>query len=277
MTKLFRTPQGWIVEHEGSYRDLPDFTWSALFEGLDGFQSRVLALPLRGAPVPDLFETALGAPIEDQEVWAAGVTYLRSKTARVEESSRVGGGSVYDRVYEAERPELFLKSTGWRVVGHRGRIRARRDASWTVPEPELALVVDPSGRIIGYTIGNDVSSRDIEGENPLYLPQAKFYDGACALGPAILLADGPLPASTEIGLRITRDGGVVFSGATTLAQMKRSPEELVGYLYRETSFPRGSVLLTGTGIVPDDDFTLQANDEVAITIEPIGTLVNVVA
>jgi 2-dehydro-3-deoxy-D-arabinonate dehydratase len=215
-------------------------------------------------------------PIGTQEVWAAGVTYFRSRTARMEESKDAGGGTFYDRVYEAERPELFFKAAAWRVRGPRAGIRIRRDAKWNVPEPELALCVNARGEIVGYTIGNDVSSRDIEGENPLYLPQAKVYDGSCALGPGLYVTNAPLPPETTIAIRITRGRDVAFEGETTLAQMRRKPEELVEFLYRETSFPAGCILLTGTGIIPPDEFTLQSADLVEITIEPIGTLSNVV-
>src|SRR5688500_11134120 len=219
------------------------------------------------------------APITDQEVWAAGVTYLRSKVARMEESKQSGGGSFYDKVYEADRPEIFFKATPHRVVGPGQPVRLRGDSKWNVPEPELALLVNPRGKIVGYTIGNDMSSRDIEGENPLYLPQAKVYDGCCALGPCILIADptDPLPRDAAIELEIRRDGAVAFAGKTSLAQMKRKFEELVSWLFRDNSFPSGVYLLTGTGVVPPDTFTLQSGDEVAITIGPIGTLRNVVA
>ena len=209
-------------------------------------------------------------------MWAAGVTYFRSRTARMEESKDAGGGTFYDRVYEAPRPELFFKSAAWRVRGPRAGIRIRRDAKWNVPEPELALCVNARGEIVGYTIGNDVSSRDIEGENPLYLPQAKVYDGSCALGPGLYVTKDALPAETAIDIRITRGHDVAFQGSTTLSQMRRKPEELVEYLYRETSFPTGCILLTGTGIIPPDEFTLASGDLVAISIEPIGTLSNVV-
>jgi len=216
------------------------------------------------------------APIDAQEVWAAGVTYYRSRTARMAESEVAGGGSFYDRVYTAERPELFFKALAHRVAGPGEHVRIRRDSRWNVPEPELALVISPEGKITGYTIGNDMSSRDIEGENPLYLPQAKVYDRSCALGPAVFVSSDPLPSTTAIGLEIRRAGQAVFSGDTTLAEMKRRPEDLVRYLYRETSFPNGCILLTGTGIIPPESFTLQAGDEVAITIEPMGTLRNTV-
>jgi 2-dehydro-3-deoxy-D-arabinonate dehydratase len=217
------------------------------------------------------------APVGTQEVWAAGVTYFRSRTARMEESKDAGGGTFYDRVYEAARPELFFKATAWRVRGPHAPIRIRRDAKWSVPEPELALCVNARGEIVGYTIGNDVSSRDIEGENPLYLPQAKTYDGSCALGPAIYVTKEALSPDTTIAIRITRGSDAVFDGSTTLSQMRRTPEELVEFLYRETSFPQGCILLTGTGIIPPDDFTLTSGDLVEISIEPIGTLTNTVA
>jgi 2-dehydro-3-deoxy-D-arabinonate dehydratase len=218
--------------------------------------------------------STLRPPIGSQEVWAAGVTYLRSREARREESKSAGGGDFYDRVYDALRPELFFKSAPGRIVGPGGNVRIRRDSKWNVPEPELTLVINPRGTIIGYTIGNDMSSRDIEGENPLYLPQAKMYDGSCAIGPCVLVGVEPLARSTEIRIDILRAGGTAFSGTTSLAKMKREPGELVEYLYRETSFPSGCYLLTGTGIVPPDHFTLNRGDEIRITIEPIGTLSN---
>ena len=223
----------------------------------------------------DLPRTLL-APIEAQEVWAAGVTYYRSRSARMAESQEAGGGSFYDRVYQAERPELFMKATPHRVVGPEAAVRIRRDSKWNVPEPELTLLVSPGGKILGYTIGNDMSSRDIEGENPLYLPQAKIYDGSCALGPAILVTQEALAPSTGIHVKIERAGAGVFSGSTTLAEMKRRPEELVEYLYRESSFPNGCFLMTGTGIVPPDTFTLLPGDRVEIAIDGIGVLRNTV-
>jgi len=194
----------------------------------------------------------------------------------MEESKGAGGGDFYDRVYHATRPELFFKSMPHRVVGPAGKVAIRDDASWSVPEPELALFVTPKGKIAGYTIGNDMSSRDIEGENPLYLPQAKVYDRSCALGPCLLIAEEPLPDATEIAIEIRRGGAEVFSGSTTLKEMKRRPQELVEYLYRNNSFPRGCFLLTGTGIVPPDSFTLKPGDEIRITIPPIGMLSNLV-
>ena len=222
------------------------------------------------------FRDQILAPLVSQEVWAAGVTYYRSRTARIEESQDAGGGDFYDRVYTAERPELFFKATPHRVAGSGAKVRFRRDSEWNVPEPELALIVTRDAKIVGYTIGNDMSSRDIEGANPLYLPQAKVYDKSCALGPCVYVSETMLPATTGIQLSITRDGKSVFDGETVLAQLKRTPESLVEFLFRDNSFPFGCVLLTGTGIVPPDDFTLQHGDEISINIEPIGTLVNVV-
>lgn len=220
---------------------------------------------------------ALLPPVGSQEVWAAGVTYFRSRSARIEESKDAGGGTFYDRVYAAERPELFFKATARRVVAPGGAVRIRSDAKWSVPEPELTLVIHANGEIVGYTIGNDMSSRDIEGENPLYLPQAKVYDGSCALGPCVLLLAEPLPKTTPIRMTITRGAGTEFEGETTLAELKRDPTELVRYLYRDNTFPVGALLMTGTGIVPGDAFTLHSGDVVEITIEGIGTLRNTVA
>jgi len=214
------------------------------------------------------------APIGSQEVWAAGVTYLRSRDARMEESK--DGGSVYDRVYAAERPEIFFKATPHRVVGTGADVRIRQDSKWNVPEPEVALAINSAGRIFGYTIGNDMSSRDIEGENPLYLPQAKVYSGCCALGPGVVVRE-PLPVETAIELRIRRGGAEVFSGATSLTQMKRTFPELAGWLWRDNAFPAGCYLLTGTGLVPGGDFTLAHGDEIAISVAGLGTLRNVVA
>lgn len=270
--RLFLSGSGTVVEKDGAYRAL-SIPWDHLMHADE--PARELDQLARAAPVLNgLDVSTLRAPIGNQEVWAAGVTYLRSREARREESKSAGGGDFYDRVYDAPRPELFFKSTPSRVIGPGGAVRIRRDSKWNVPEPELTLVINPRGKIIGYTIGNDMSSRDIEGENPLYLPQAKTYDGSCAIGPCLLLREEPLPASTEIRIEILRGGTAAFSGSTSLAKMKRDPRELVEYLYRETSFPDGAYLLTGTGIVPPDRFTLDRGDEVRITIEPIGTLVN---
>jgi 2-dehydro-3-deoxy-D-arabinonate dehydratase len=194
----------------------------------------------------------------------------------MEESKDAGGGSFYDRVYAAERPELFFKATGRRVVGTGSAVCIRSDAKWSVPEPELTLLINPAGTIVGYTIGNDMSSRDIEGENPLYLPQAKIYDGSCAIGPCIFLATEPLSRATAIRIEIMREGKSVFSGSTTLAELKREPRELAKFLFRDNSFPQGAFLLTGTGIVPGDDFTLAHGDTIRIEIDGIGALENFV-
>ncbi len=223
-------------------------------------------------PIP-LSDVTVLAPIDQQEVWAAGVTYKRSQIARMEESET--SASNYDKVYTAARPELFFKATPHRVAGPGQPLRVRVDSSWSVPEPEFTLVTNPSGRIIGYSIGNDMSARDIEGENPLYLPQAKFYSQCAGLGPCVLLAESPLdPEAIDIKLEIRRAGQVVFTGATKLSQMKRTPEELVGWLFKENDLPNGAFLMTGTGIVPEDNFTLENGDQVAISITGIGTLVN---
>ena len=271
--KLYRTARGAVVEVDGVYHALP-LDWDALINHRDlpGY----LRLATRRASGERQLNDRPLAPIGTQEVWAAGVTYTRSRAARVEESKDTGGGTFYDRVYEAARPELFFKAAAWRVRGSGDPVRVRRDATWTVPEPEIALCINALGAIVGYSIANDVSSRDIEGENPLYLPQAKIYDGACALGPAVLVSNERLSADTPIELRVTRAGATVVEGRTTFSQMRRDPAELVEYLYRETSFPSGCVLLTGTGIVPPDDFTLQPGDEIRIDVPPIGTLSNVV-
>ena len=274
--KLFRTTGGIFVEKNGNHYLVPNHTWDDLIThpDLHGILGRLIAAepPHFGFKPEDLL-----APIGHQEVWAAGVTYYRSRGARMEESKDTGGGTFYDRVYSAERPELFFKSTPSRTVGHGGQVRIRADASWSVPEPELTLLVSPAGKIIGYTIGNDMSSRDIEGENPLYLPQAKVYNGSCALGPGVLLSPDPLPPSTEIQLEILRSGNTEFSGSVALTELKRSPQTLVDYLFRDNSFPLGCYLMTGTGIVPPSTFTLAHGDVIRITIDPIGTLENEVA
>ena len=244
-------------------------------EDLEAYLTKTVKEPLGGASFADI-EKQLLPPIGSQEVWASGVTYYRSRNARMEEAKIAGGGDFYERVYVAERPELFLKATPSRVVGHRGKVAIRQDATWSVPEPELTLVANAAGKIVGYTIGNDMSSRDIEGENPLYLPQAKVYDRSCGLGPGILLAGEPIPTSTEISMQILRAGTTVFSGATALTELKRSFSVLLEYLYRDNGFPNGCFLLTGTGIVPPDEFTLEQQDEIHITITGIGTLINTV-
>ena len=274
--KIYRIKDGVIIQDEtGAYSIKSD--WDELINRDDLASYLRDMLDNSGLPaVGSDFANQILPPIVNQEVWAAGVTYYQSRTARMEESEDAGGGDFYDRVYTAERPELFFKATAHRVAGSGGRVRIRSDSHWNVPEPELALVITRSGKIAGYTIGNDMSSRDIEGINPLYLPQAKVYDQSCALGPCVLVAEEMPSATTEIKLHIARDGGTVFAGETTLAQLKRTPESLVEFLFRDNSFPNGCFLLTGTGIVPPDNFTLQSGDVISIFIEPIGTLVNMV-
>jgi len=269
---LYRTGAGWVVDGgHGVFVRLPMQAGLTAREDLfDYLQAAIDAGEPASAP------DGILAPIESQEVWAAGVTYLRSRAARMAESDAAGGGDFYDRVYHAERPEVFFKANPHRVVGAGAAVRIRGDSKWNVPEPELTLLVSPRGKITGYTVGNDMSSRDIEGENPLYLPQAKVYDNSCALGPAILVSREALGPETEIRLRILRDGALVFDDATTLAAMKRSLEELVRYLYCEASFPNGALLMTGTGIVPPDSFTLAPGDRVDISISGIGALSNTV-
>ena len=271
--KLYRTSDGPYLEHDGKYYRVPLLPWDSLVTH-DNLQKYLLSVAHEGEAAKGFSAAEILAPIGSQEVWAAGVTYYRSRTARMEEAKSAGGGDFYDRVYSAERPELFFKATPNRVAGHGSQVRIRNDAKWSVPEPELTLLTNHRGEIVGYTVGNDMSSRDIEGENPLYLPQAKVYDRSCALGPCILIGDQPLPTSTSIRIEIVRNGVVEFSGATNLAELKREPATLVEYLFRENNFPFGAFLMTGTGIVPPDSFTLAAGDTIRITIDPIGTLVN---
>ena len=273
---LYRTRSSMVLETENDYYRLAESSLDALLahDDLHGYlASAVRAQDAVGAEAIQEIE----APIEHQEVWASGVTYYRSRSARMEESKEAGGGDFYDRVYTAERPELFFKAVAHKVAGPNSEVRIRSDAKWSVPEPELVLAVNPRGEIVGYTIGNDMSSRDIEGANPLYLPQAKVYDRSCALGPGILIQNDPMPRDTRIGLEIRRKSGVAFSAEIALSEMKRDPKTLVEYLYRDQSFPHGCFLLTGTGIIPPDEFTLAHEDEIRISISGIGTLTNYVA
>ncbi len=249
--------------------------YETLADVLDADDPRAVALDLV-SDSPSTYapgEVTLLPPIDQQEVWAAGVTYRRSQTARMEESE--AAADCYDRVYNSPRPELFFKATPHRVAGPGQPVRIRKDSKWNVPEPELTLVLNSRAELVGFTVGNDMSSRDIEGENPLYLPQAKLYNGCCGLGPWITLA-GAMPPVEEIGIRLTvrRAGETVFEGSTSGAQLARTFDDLIGYLARDNSFPDGVFLLTGTGIVPDSDFTLLPGDEVEIDIDGIGVLVN---
>lgn len=273
---LFRTTSSLFVQNGTSWHLVPETSWDDLFNrsGLAAYLTQIAASqPAVAAPAAE----SILAPIANQEVWAAGVTYFRSRTARMEESKDAGGGSFYDRVYAAERPEIFFKATPQRVANPGQAMHLRGDSKWMVPEPELTLAINSSGEIIGCTVGNDLSCRDIEGENPLYLPQAKCFKLCAALGPAVLIQSEPLAPTTRIHLQIDRAGVAAFEGETTLAQLKRTPAELAEFLFRDNTFPTGTFLMTGTGIVPGDEFTLQSGDIVNITIEGIGTLANPMA
>ena len=272
--KIFNTAHGIIVQYQQDFRLLTGVPWDSFIND-DALQQKLLKLRAELPVVSDptaLLQAPLLPPMQGQELWASGVTYLRSKVERQLESKEAGGGDFYQKVYEAERPELFFKANRQRVSGHGGTVRIRRDSSWDVPEPELVLAVTSSGKIVGYTIGNDMSSRSIEGENPLYLPQAKTYDGCAALGPCIFVTDQPFPVDALIRIVIGRQGRQVFEGAVAVNQIQRRFEDLVSFLFRECSFPRGVLLMTGTGIVPGNDFTLQSGDGISITIDHIGTL-----
>lgn len=275
MFRLYRTENTLVLEHNDEYR-LASFAIDDLFTVADPVQ--LLEQQWKGARPSgsaDLPKTWL-PPMGDQEVWAAGVTYYRSRTARMEESEEAGGDRFYDLVYDAERPELFFKATSRRVRGPGETVGIRSDSNWDVPEPELTLAINRDGKVFGATVGNDMSSRSIEGENPLYLPQAKVYTGSTALGPCLLVGSLPGPED-EIVLSISRDGDEIFRGSTALSQLKRSYDELAGFLFRENDFPDGAFLMTGTGIVPDHPFTLRTGDVVRISIDGIGTLENPVA
>ena len=275
---IYRVNNQVIVEHHDRYYTSGAWSWDA-FINRAGLYDKVVD-DISSAQAQDnlaQFTKEPLAPVQSQEVWASGVTYLRSREARINESKDAGGGDFYAKVYNAERPELFFKSAPYRVVGPHQAVRIRKDSQWNVPEPELTLFICSEGSIEGYTVGNDMSSRDIEGENPLYLPQAKSYDGAAALGPCLYVPETPISPETLILLEIERAGETVFNDEIKINRMKRAHTELAGYLTREMSFPYGVYLMTGTGIVPPDTFTLNAGDEVKITIENIGTLTNTVA
>jgi 2-dehydro-3-deoxy-D-arabinonate dehydratase len=273
--KIYLTPQGiQIQDQEGKCVQAKEANWDLFINQKNLFE--VCKSEMRSSDQAISQISNPKCPIDQQEIWAAGVTYLRSKVARMEESKESGGDTFYDKVYSAERPEIFYKGNKLRSVGPGGKVKIRKDSKWNVPEPELTLFINSHGELAGYSIGNDMSSRDIEGENPLYLPQAKVYDGAAGLGPCILVTDKPLDPATVINMEIFRDGNQVFQGDTQISQMKRTHSELVNYLTMEMSFPYGTYLMTGTCVVPDPPFTLQSGDEVLITIEPIGTLKNIV-
>ena len=278
--RLYKTTEGIILAHEqqnfhfkGDWDEL--INHSNLFEFLLQLSSSIEKIS--DDKLNDLLNTSLLAPIGTQEVWAAGVTYLRSRDARMEEAKDAGGGDFYQKVYDAARPELFFKALPHRIAAHKQEVYIRKDSSWNVPEPELTLFINSIGEIRGYTVGNDMSSRSIEGENPLYLPQAKVYDRSAALGPCLLVTNEPVSKETKIQLTIKRNAQNVFEGSIQINKIKRSFEELAEYLFRESTFPTGCFLMTGTGIVPPDDFTLQQGDEVNISIDGIGTLTNKVS
>ncbi|RXK61758.1 2-hydroxyhepta-2,4-diene-1,7-dioate isomerase [Lacibacter luteus] len=273
--KLYKTKTCAVVEHNNLYYAIHR-DWQTLVN-VDNLYQQLSELIATSPAGTDTLIKDIEAPMgPQQELWACGVTYLRSKVGRQEESKASGGADFYAKVYEADRPECFFKATAHRVVGHLAKVRIRKDSTWDVPEPELTLVVSSSGKIVGYTIGNDMSSRSIEGENPLYLPQAKTYDACAALGPCIYVTEQALSPSTSIAMQIARNGKTVFEGTITIDQMKRTVEELASFIYREASFPHGCFIMTGTGIVPGSDFTLQSGDEISISIDSIGTLKNTV-
>jgi len=278
--KLFKTSKGIILETEEKNYLLQD-DWDELInrDGLFKFLfERIKNEKHIDADLRDmLIGNFLQAPIGSQEVWAAGVTYLRSRDARMDESKDAGGADFYSKVYNAERPELFFKSLPHRVAGHNENVCIRKDSNWNVPEPELTLYINSHGSVQGYTIGNDMSSRDIEGENPLYLPQAKTYERSAGLGPCVFVSEKEISANTTISISIKRNNEEVFKDSIQLNRMKRSFAELAAFLFRECEFENGCFLMTGTGIVPPHDFTLQVSDVIDISIENIGTLSNTVS
>ncbi len=274
--KIYNTKQGPVIEKDRAFFLLQNENWDSFIND-DNLLQKAEELTAKLRAGDDSLINELLPPIgNQQELWACGVTYLRSKVGRQEESKATGGADFYARVYEAERPEVFFKSTPHRVVGHKAKVNIRKDSTWDVPEPELTLAVTSSGKIVGYTIGNDMSSRSIEGENPLYLPQAKTYDSCASVGPCIFVTQQPLDMNTMIYLEINRENKKVFEGRVGINQMKRTPGELVSFVYRECSFPHGCLIMTGTGIVPPNDFTLKSGDEIAIMIDNIGSLINTV-
>ncbi|MGE7774713.1 fumarylacetoacetate hydrolase family protein [Chitinophaga sp. NPDC101104] len=277
LIRIYKTSEGIIVQHDGRFY-ATSTGWNE-FVNRKGLYAAVVAelpdmAPLAPHPAEQAIATGLQAPIGTQEVWAAGVTYYRSRTARMEESEDAGGATFYDKVYVAERPELFFKATPHRVSGHREVVYIRPDSKWDVPEPELTLFVSSQGTIEGYTIGNDMSSRSIEGENPLYLPQAKVYEKCAGLGPCLLVPENPIPPDTMISMSIFRNGEIKYNDSIAISQMKRGHGELVEFLFRGCAFPDGCFLMTGTCLVPDNSFTLRDNDRVEISIDHIGTLIN---
>lgn len=275
--RLYKTKDAILVSHQEQYYSVQT-DWNSFVNRKDLFKCIVADLagkaPIDKAAAEKIIENGLQAPIATQEVWAAGVTYYRSRTARMEESEISGGATFYDKVYVAERPEIFFKATPHRVSGHRQVLFIREDSSWDVPEPELTLFVSSHGTIEGYTVGNDMSSRSIEGENPLYLPQAKVYEKCAGLGPCLTVTDTPIPPDTLIKMVIYRNDQAQYEDSIPISQMKRSHQELVDFLFRGCAFPDGCFLMTGTCLVPDNSFTLKDDDRVEISIDHIGTLIN---
>ena len=275
--KLYKTSGGIIIDvNDSFYHTNEAFDILVNRDNLYSYLSSGKFSIVSADEANQLIQSALLPPIGTQEVWAAGVTYLRSRDARMEESKESGGATFYDKVYVAERPELFFKSLPHRVAGSGQQVYIRKDSKWDVPEPELTLYINSKGNIQAYTVGNDMSSRSIEGENPLYLPQAKTYERSAALGPCLYIPEKPINPDTNIHMVIERSSKTVFEGSIKISQMKRTLPELAGFLFREMDFPAGSFLMTGTCLVPDNDFTLKPGDSVSITIDNIGTLTNVV-
>ncbi len=272
--KIYKTKQGIIVESADKYYLSTESNWDAYVNRNDLYEQ--ISKEIATLTSIEWAKNDILAPISQQEIWASGVTYMRSREARIEESKDAGGGDFYARVYDAERPEIFFKSSASRCVGTNDFVRIRKDSAWNIPEPELTLFATSSGKIVGYTVGNDMSSRDIEGENPLYLPQAKSYDKAAAIGPCLYVTEGEISQDTLISLEIIRDNVSLFEGSIAINRMKRKHKELISFLFRETTFPQGVYLMTGTGVVPPNEFTLAVGDVINITIEGIGTLTNTV-
>ncbi|MCB0666070.1 MAG: fumarylacetoacetate hydrolase family protein [Saprospiraceae bacterium] len=274
--RIYKNDGDIFIERDDQWYHLSEMDWDDFINRKGLYQYLVNLLeditPMAKAPdfTPD-------APIGRQEIWAAGVTYLKSKIARMEEAEAAGGGDFYNRVYDADRPEIFFKATPARTVGTEREVYIRHDSDWDVPEPELTLFISSEGTIEGYSIGNDMSSRSIEGENPLYLPQAKTYERCAGLGPCIMVSGEPILPRTEIKLQIDRGGQIMYNESVAISQMKRTHTELAGYLYRECEFPYGCFLMTGTCLVPDHPFTLEVGDKVTIQIDGIGKLVNYVS
>jgi 2-dehydro-3-deoxy-D-arabinonate dehydratase len=276
--KLYNTTKGILLDHNKQML-VVDEKWDKLInrDNLETYLlSKIGGYKTLPANEQSKWLSSILPPIGQQEVWAAGVTYLKSRDARMEESQNSGAASLYDRVYDAERPELFFKATPQRVAGHHQQVYIRKDSTWNVPEPELTLFINKNGNIQGYTIGNDMSSRSIEGENALYLPQAKIYEKCAGLGPCIYVTSKPIGGESVIKMVIKRDGVEAFNDSVTVSRMKRSLTELAGYLFRECDFPHGCFLMTGTCLVPSADFTLNENDVVEISIYGIGTLINTI-